>query len=81
MKLAERTRPLRYEIKQIDDKLAKLGAERAQVEALLATPGLDAQGFADHGRNLTHIQAETARLEERWLELHGQLESLEAASS
>jgi ATP-binding cassette, subfamily F, member 3 len=81
MKLAERTRPLRYEIKQIDDKLTKLGAERAQVEALLATPGLDAQGFADHGRNLTHIQAETARLEERWLELHGQLESLEAASS
>ena len=78
--LTERTRPLRYEIKQTDERLAKLNAERAQVEAALAQPGLDAQGFADQGRRLAHIQADIARIEERWLELHSQLESIEAAS-
>jgi ATP-binding cassette subfamily F protein 3 len=77
---AERTRPLRYEIKQIDDQLARLAAERSEVEALLGQPGLDAQGYADQGRRLAHIQADTARLEERWLALHTQLDAIEAAS-
>jgi ATP-binding cassette subfamily F protein 3 len=39
------------------------------VEALLATPGLSGEQFAEHGRRLAHIQAELAMLEERWLEL------------
>ncbi|MDH4287379.1 MAG: ABC transporter C-terminal domain-containing protein, partial [Aquincola sp.] len=77
-KLAERTRPLRYELKQIDDRLARLAAEKAEVEALLASPQLEAAAYAEHGRNLAHIQAETARLEERWLELQGELEGIEA---
>jgi len=77
-KLAERTRPLRYELKQIDDRLARLAAEKAGVEALLASPQLEAAAYAEHGRNLSYIQAETARLEERWLELHSELEALDA---
>jgi ATP-binding cassette subfamily F protein 3 len=77
---AERTRPLRYEIKQIDEQLARLANERAEVEALLGQPALDSQGFAEHGRRLAHIQADTARLEERWLVLHTELDSIEAAS-
>jgi ATP-binding cassette, subfamily F, member 3 len=79
-KLADKTRPLRNEIKQLDDKLAKLNKERADVESLIAQPGLDAQGFADQGRRLAHIQADTSRLEERWLELQQQLESMTAAA-
>jgi ATP-binding cassette subfamily F protein 3 len=76
-KAADRTRPLRRELEQIDAKLAALAAERSEVETLLAQPGLDAQGFADHGRRLAFVQAEVARLEERWLELHGELEALQ----
>ncbi len=79
VRLAERTRPLRYEIKQIDDKLARLAAEKAQVEALLALPALDAATYTDHGRRFAHVQAEIGRLEEQWLALHGELEALEAA--
>ena len=77
-KLAERTRPLRYEIKQIDERLAKLSAEKAALEAQLASPELQAADYAEHGRSLAYVQAETARLEERWLELQGELEALEA---
>jgi len=77
-KLAERTRPLRYEIKQIDERLAKLVKEKAAVEALLASQNLDAAAYAEHGRSLAHVLAETARLEERWLALHAELESVEA---
>jgi ATP-binding cassette, subfamily F, member 3 len=77
--LAERTRPLRYEIKQIDERLARLGAERGDVEAQLARPDLDATAYAEQGRQHAHVQAEIARLEERWLELQGQLDALGSA--
>jgi ATP-binding cassette subfamily F protein 3 len=34
--------------------------------------------MADLGRSLNHIAAETAMLEERWLELQEQIETLQA---
>ncbi len=80
IKLAERTRPLRYEIKQLDERMAQLARERAEVEANLAKPGLDAQAYAEQGRQLAHTLADLARQEERWLELQGQLEAIEAAA-
>jgi ATP-binding cassette, subfamily F, member 3 len=75
-KLADRTRPLRNELSQIDQRLAKLGAERAQTEALLAGGALAPAAIADAGRQLAHVAAEVAMLEERWLELHQQLETM-----
>jgi ATP-binding cassette subfamily F protein 3 len=80
-RLADQTRPLRNEIKQIDDRLARLTKEKVNVEALLASPNLDASAYAEHGRSLAHIQAETAQLEERWLALQGELEAMQAAAS
>jgi ATP-binding cassette subfamily F protein 3 len=74
--LAPRTRPLRMEIQQIDARLEKLGAEKAELEAALVAGTLSGDGLADAGRRLNHIAAETAMLEERWLELHGEIESL-----
>jgi ATP-binding cassette, subfamily F, member 3 len=78
-KLADRTRPLRNELSTIDQRLAKLGAERAQHEAALASGTAPVAAIADTGRQLAHIAAEVAVLEERWLELQQQLESLTAA--
>jgi ATP-binding cassette subfamily F protein 3 len=75
-KLADLTRPLRNEQAQIDKRLEKLGGEKTEVEALLATPGLSGEQFAEHGRRLAHIQAELAMLEERWLELGEEIEAL-----
>jgi ATP-binding cassette, subfamily F, member 3 len=77
-KLADRTRPLRMEISQIDQRLAKLAEERTQSEAALTQGGLAPEAIADHGRRLNHIAAEQAMLEERWLELQAELEALQA---
>jgi ATP-binding cassette subfamily F protein 3 len=75
-KLADQTRPLRNELAQIDQRLAKLGDERSAAEATLATATLTPAAMADAGRQLAHVAAEMAMLEERWLELQQQLETL-----
>ena len=75
-KLADQTRPLRNELSMIDQRLAKLAAERAQTEALLACSSVAPTAIADAGRQLAHVAAEVAMLEERWLELQQQLESM-----
>jgi ATP-binding cassette subfamily F protein 3 len=76
--LASRTRPLRMEVQQIDGRLEKLGAEKAELEAALVAGTVPADGMADTGRRLNHIAAETAMLEERWLELHDEIEAITA---
>ena len=78
-KLADQTRPLRNELTQIDQRLARLATERSQHEAALASTMLAPTAIADAGRQLAHIAAEVAMLEERWLELQQQLEGMAAA--
>ena len=78
--LAARTRPLRVELQGIDARLARLGAERAELESRLAGGGLAPQAIAEDGRRLNHVLAEVSVLEERWLEVQAELEALGAAS-
>ena len=80
-RLAERTRPLRVELQQIEARLARIDVERGDTEAALATGGLEPAQIADAGRQLNHIAAETAMLEERWLALSGEIESIEATAN
>jgi ATP-binding cassette, subfamily F, member 3 len=77
--LANRTRPLRQEIAQIDARLAALAAEKVELEAKLAKGKLPGPEIADIGRTLNHGAAEVARLEERWLEVQSELETMQAA--
>jgi ATP-binding cassette subfamily F protein 3 len=81
VKLAERTRPLRVELQQIDTRLAKLGDERREAEAALSAHGVAGAQVADAGRRLNHIAAEVAMLEERWLEVSAELEALNASGA
>jgi ATP-binding cassette subfamily F protein 3 len=76
--IASRTRPLRMEIQQIDGRLEKLGKEKAELEGALVAGTVLADEMAETGRRLNHIAAETAMLEERWLELHAEIEALGA---
>ena len=77
--VANRTRPLRLEVQQIDGRLEKLASERTELENALASGTLAGPEIAEHGRRLNHIAAETAMLEERWLELQTEIETITAA--
>ncbi|MDE2455404.1 MAG: ABC transporter, partial [Burkholderiales bacterium] len=76
---ANRSRPLRAELQQIDARLARLAVERSELESQLARPGLGGAEAAEAGRRLNHVAAEVAMLEERWLELQTEIEALGAA--
>jgi ATP-binding cassette subfamily F protein 3 len=77
-RLSDATRPMRNEIAQIDKRLEKLGQERTAAETALSSGSAQPADMADLGRSLNHIAAETAMLEERWLELQEQVEALQA---
>jgi ATP-binding cassette subfamily F protein 3 len=77
-RLADVTRPLRHEMAEIDKRLARLTDEKTETETLLATPGGKSEDMAEWGRRLHHVMAEQAMLEERWLTLGEELETLQA---
>jgi ATP-binding cassette, subfamily F, member 3 len=79
-RLADTTRPWRNELAQIDKRLAALASERARAEAALSSGALAPAEIADQGRHLNHVAAETAMLEERWLELQTLIEEAQAAA-
>ena len=78
-KLAESTRPLRVEVQRIDERLAKLAAERGAIEKQLAQGGAPDR-LVELSRQHHHVLAETAVLEERWLAVHSQLEAISASA-
>jgi ATP-binding cassette subfamily F protein 3 len=75
---AEKTRPLRVELQQLDTRMARLAQEKIEVETALSAGGTAPEDYAELGRRLAHIGAETHMLEERWLELQAELEALDA---
>jgi len=77
--LAEKTRPLKKELEQIDKRLTALSAERTQLEQKL-TEALPPAEIAECGRRLKAGNDETEKLEERWLEISSELEEISAAS-
>ncbi|MEK8045841.1 ABC-F family ATP-binding cassette domain-containing protein [Ideonella margarita] len=76
--LSARTRPMRNEVAQIDQRVAKLNAEKAELEASIVQGGLSGPQMAETGRRLNHIAAEVSMNEERWLELTTEIEQIEA---
>jgi len=78
--LAEKTRPLKKELEQIDKRLAALAAERTELEHRLAET-LPPAEIAECGRRLKAGQDETAQLEERWLEISEALEEISAQAA
>jgi ATP-binding cassette subfamily F protein 3 len=78
--LAEKARPLKKELEQIDKRLAVLSKERAELEERLTQP-LPPSEIADCGKRLKQGSDETQTLEERWLELSEALEEMGASSA
>jgi ATP-binding cassette subfamily F protein 3 len=77
--IANKTRPLRMELAQIDARMEKLGSEKAELEGQLSAGKRSPNAIAETGRRLAHIGAEVATLEERWLELQGEIEAINVA--
>ena len=75
--LAEKTRPFKKELEQIDKRLPQLQAERSQLEEKLSQP-IDPGEIAETGRRLKTCNDEIDQLEERWLELSEEIEQLTA---
>jgi ATP-binding cassette subfamily F protein 3 len=61
--------------------MEKLAAERGALETGIVDGSITGAAMADAGRQLNHIGAELAMLEERWLALTEQLDALNAAAS
>jgi ATP-binding cassette, subfamily F, member 3 len=78
--LANRTRPMRQELVQIDARMAKLATERTEIEAQLASGKRPGHEMADLGRRLNHAAAEVLVLEERWLLLQAEIDSIHAGA-
>jgi ATP-binding cassette, subfamily F, member 3 len=64
------------ELQRIDERMAKLNAEKAEIEKQLAKPAAGGDDYAELGRRLAHASAEIHVLEERWLQVQTELESL-----
>jgi ATP-binding cassette, subfamily F, member 3 len=76
--LAALAKPLKRELEQAEKRMAELNKQKATLEARLAT-SLPPAELAQAGKQLKAVNDELHGLEERWLALSGDLESLEIA--
>jgi ATP-binding cassette subfamily F protein 3 len=70
-----RAKPLKRELEQSEKRMAELNTERENLEARLVTLAVPAE-LADAGRQLKAVNDELHTLEERWLELHDELDKM-----
>ncbi|MDM0006483.1 ATP-binding cassette domain-containing protein [Variovorax sp. J22G73] len=74
---SEQAKPIKREIAQIDERMAAATIERTTLEARMSQP-LPSAEIAEAGKRLKALNDEIGRLEERWLALSDQLETLAA---
>jgi ATP-binding cassette subfamily F protein 3 len=72
----EQAKPLKNELKKVDQRLAAAGSEREAALAALSAPGVAPAVLADEGRRLKALDEEIETLEMRWLELSEALDQL-----
>jgi ATP-binding cassette subfamily F protein 3 len=77
-RLADQAKPLKAELKQLDQRLAKAHEEQATLTAGLANPSLSGADRAEQGKRLKSLGDEVEALEARWLTLSDQIEQLGA---
>jgi ATP-binding cassette subfamily F protein 3 len=75
--ISAQVKPLRKELDEAEQRMARLNADKAALEAKLAGAPAPAE-IADTGRRLKAANDELQALEERWLELSGRIEALQS---
>jgi len=76
--LTARAKPLKRELEQAEKRMAELNAEKAGLEARMAT-SMPPSEIAQAGKRLKALTDELHELEERWLLLSGDIEAIETA--
>ncbi|HYF19314.1 MAG TPA: ATP-binding cassette domain-containing protein [Ramlibacter sp.] len=74
---AARTKPLKRELARVEQEMARLQAEKHELETRLAAP-LPGAEIAEAGKRLKAAATALEAAEERWLELSGEIEGIEA---
>ncbi len=72
---SDAAKPLRKELEKIDQRMQSLTTEQASLQTALTTIGAPAE-IAQTGKRLKAIENEIGKLEERWLELTEQIETV-----
>ncbi|MDB5929144.1 MAG: transporter related protein [Polaromonas sp.] len=72
---SESLKPLRKELEKIDRQLHSMNTEKASLQTLLTTAKAPAE-IAQTGKRLKTIEADLAKLEERWLEVTEKIEAV-----
>jgi ATP-binding cassette subfamily F protein 3 len=78
--LAVRTRPLKREIEKLESQMARLEAEKQELEGRLGA-GLAVAEIAEAGRRLKQVTGDLEAAEERWLALSADVEAIESGAS
>jgi ATP-binding cassette subfamily F protein 3 len=76
-KLSAQAKPLKAELAQVEARLAAIGTEQDQLNALLADPASTAASRVEHGRKLKQLAEENDALEAKWLNLSESLQLLQ----
>ena len=74
---SEAAKPLRKDLEKIDRQMQSMNSDKANLETLLTTSKSPAE-IAQAGKRLKVIEADLAKLEERWLEVTEKLEAVAA---
>ncbi|MDB5778142.1 MAG: transporter related protein [Polaromonas sp.] len=74
---SDAAKPLRKELEKIDRQMQSMNSEKANLETLLTASKSPAE-IAQAGKRLKVIEADLAKLEERWLEVTEKLEAVAA---
>jgi ATP-binding cassette subfamily F protein 3 len=78
-KLAEQAKPMKAELKKVEQRMAAAGTEREAALAALGSATLTPAERAEQGRRVKTLDDEIESLEMRWLELGESIEKLSAA--
>jgi ATP-binding cassette subfamily F protein 3 len=77
-KLNEQLRPLKAELKKVDERMSKAHEEHAKLTQSLGSISIGPSERADQGKRLKALDDEIAELEARWLELSEAIEQIGA---
>ena len=75
-KLADQAKPLKAELKKVDDRMAAIHKEQAQINQSMLEGTLQGSAHAELGKRLKALTDELETLEARWLELTEAIEQL-----